>query len=223
MAEEDLKESTKALLPTAIEGAHEDMPENVRDIIGLPDDTTVVSWTSYDPALQGSKWRDSSLLLDVPVMMALCGVYFCLGLMVDWAYFAMLFVILVLRAPSWIVQFSAAQHVVWVLTEKHLYIVSKKHDSFTSMPGCFVIGNSVLSVPLDNIMDCCVAESSAIYGIESPCKIVVNTISNGPLASRYVGVNLANSKGFAQLILNQRGLIAGLNSSELPAAQCLAA
>jgi hypothetical protein len=221
MSDENLKESTP-LLTIAVEVSHEDMPEDVRDIIGLPADAPVIAWTLYDPALPGAAWRDSSLTLEPPILMVVASIYIVIGLTVGPAllYFGMIFLMLAFRAPSWIVQFSAAQHVVWVLTEKHLYIVSKKHDSCKSIPGCFAVGSSVLSVPLDNIMDCNVAESSIMCGIESPCKIIVNTISKGPSASRYVGVNLANSKGFVQLILNQRNLITGQSPSAVPASQC---
>jgi hypothetical protein len=190
------------------------LPKHIRDIIGFQDGAPVIAWTSYDSKLPGSRWRNSCVVIGTPILAVLCLVYLLFGFVISPVYFGLVFLILVFGLPFWIVRMAVSKHLFWVLTENQLYIVSKNHDCFASFPGVFVKGNSVFSVPIENVTDCGVVESvtmfgvefpRTIFGVEFPRTIYVEVVSN--ISRRRVDANLANADDFVKAVLNQRNLM----------------
>jgi hypothetical protein len=209
VADEDLKD------PYVTDWTKGGLPKHIRDIIGFRDSAPVIAWTSYDSKLPGSRWRDSCVVIGTPIPAVLCPVYLVFGFYVNQVYFGLVFLILVFGLPLWIVRMAVSKHLFWVLTETQLYIVSKQHDSFSTLPGIFVKGNSVLSIPIEHVADCGVVASFTMFGIDFPSKTFVDVVDK--ISHEHDDVNLANAERFAKEVLNQKTLLQSQGLSLVPA------
>jgi hypothetical protein len=202
-------------MPPVTDWTKGDLPNDIRTVIGFPDDTPLIAWTSNDSRLPGSALRDSVVVFGATTMVTFCIIFFFLGFFFSPVYFALVFLILVFGLPLLIVRHVVSKDHFWVLTNEQLYIVSRRLDLCASLPGFFVTGNRVLSISMENVMDCCAVESRAEFSVEYPHKLYVSTISRPPTVLRedkysiflpdgeYIGMNLSNAKGFMEAVQNQ--------------------
>jgi hypothetical protein len=220
IANEDLKDPRMDMaMPSITDWANGDLPEDIRHVIGFPDDTPVVAWTSCDSQLPGSALRDSLVVIGAATMSAFCTIFLFFGFFFSPVYFALVLLILVFGLPSLIVRHAVSKHHFWVLTCEQLYIVSRRHDLCASLPGFLVAGNRIISMTLENVMDCYVVESAALFGVEFPRQLYVSTVSRPatpphkyeytifPPCGEYIGMNLSNAKGFMEAVKNHASLI----------------
>jgi hypothetical protein len=213
------KDSAKESLRPA--GISDDLPDDVRDIVGLPEQTKVIAWTSYDPKKQGILCCDYSVLLANSCLAVMTMIFFFYGFIFGPIFFWLCIPLVVLSVPVWVSRVAALKQRYWVISENHLFMITKSHDMCSLIPGCCRSGSNVLSVPLENIVDCGVTESVTVCFISTPCKVYINTIHKTPQSAyEYTALNLSNYKEFVQAVLNQRNLVKDQNRTMVPVAQC---
>jgi hypothetical protein len=189
-------------------GTNDDLPEELREIIGLPDHQRVTAWASHDPN-QGALAMNFSTLLEPFWLVLSILVLSFLNTLLDPIYLWSLLVILVSLMVQYFHRLAAFQHRHCVLSENYLYMITRQRDSCSLMPGCFKDGNVVQSIPLEVILDCEVTEPAPVCGLfTTPSKLFVRTMISRPLEDyEHSAVGLANYRDFAQSVLNQRDLV----------------
>jgi hypothetical protein len=201
------RSAKKSLHPA---GENDNLPDDVRDAVGLRDQTKVVGWTSDDPQRQTFFRWDFLVILVDPVLMVLTMIEIFYGIIPVWlCVFQM--VLLVSRC---VFRQGAVKQQYWVVSESHLHMIKRRGAAIasycTSGRDARPDPLEVLSVPLAHIVDCGVTESFRVCFISIPCKLFVNTIHETigtPYKGEYTATNLSHYNEFAQTVLRQRKLV----------------
>jgi hypothetical protein len=103
---------------------------------------------------------------------------------------------------------NGSKSLYWILTENELKIVSMSFDQ-CCLPGCFQSGNTVKSIPLENITDCGVGARGNTCGnqcVGDLPNIYVDTAS-AKEGHEAEAVALAGHEWFISEILNRRDIV----------------
>lgn len=184
----------------AVIGTKDSLPHDIREIAMLRSE--VIAWTALDPALAPNVGPSS------------CCTVFGIFLIIPcfWPHLLLMWPCLCSMKTK-IENTIRSQY--WILTETELKIVIKHHDT-CCIPGCSEAGDSVQSIPLENITDC--GTQALGKGFTNSCVkplpiIYVDTaghvkVENGP-AHEAMGYGLARQEWFIREILNRRDIVKG--------------
>lgn len=179
----------------------EALPCRVLDAANIRDPDEVLAWTTADPnQCLGcySFLQVFGKFLFLPCFwphMVLLSPCLCLSFCTNWSRFLCQY---------------------WILVDYELKVVEMEYDYCCCCPGCLTSGQSVKTIPLENITDCGLqAQGSGlcnVLGAETPL-LYVDTASYSPQSGQggheALGVGLADSEGMMDAILCQRDQILG--------------
>jgi hypothetical protein len=169
------------------------LPPDIRAMANLRN--RVIAWTALDP--------NHDAEVDGYVCSRKFGIFLlpCL-----WPY-------LILCLPCGLAEMAKTTNMIrcqyWILTETELKIVIPSHDAIC-IPGYFETGDSVKTIPLENITDCGI--SARARGLVNECagslpEIYVDTASTQGKSHEATGISLAGYERFVQAVLNQRDIV----------------
>jgi Short C-terminal domain len=175
-------------------GSKFNLPQDVLDVAGLR--SAVIAWTAVDPDLKG----------DVACH-TFCNSFDKYLIPCLWPHLVLCFPCLCLK---WVNAENDVLSQVWILTETELKIVSMGYDTCL-LPGLYQSGDTVKTIPLENIVDCGVKQSGrGLFNMFVMPEVYIDTANcGGRDEHEATGVALAEHQLFIQEILNQRDVVKG--------------
>jgi hypothetical protein len=173
--------------PTNV-GTKHNLPEHVRAVAGLRNE--VIAWTTLDPEHEGdiegyAFCHSFGPLLVHMIILSPCLCAACIGLS------------------------KKSKNQYWILTENELKIVSMSYDQ-CCFPGCFQSGNTVKTIPLENITDCgmhTIGNACGNQCVGSLPSVYVDTASSREGLHEAEAVALAGHEWFVRETLNRRDIV----------------
>jgi hypothetical protein len=175
-------------------GNKHNLPEHVREMTGLRNE--VIAWTSLDPKHEGDIEYYACCQLSGRLLVIPC----------FWPFMIILSPFLCTECIS---ESNRIKSQYWILTENELKIVSESHDQCPCVPGCFQSGNTVKSIPLENITDCGVQARGNGFGkrCAGDLPIIYVDTASAKDGHEAIAVALARQQWFIREILIRRDYV----------------